>query len=249
MLEHEERRVPRFEESPKQADRESGSLMREGKVYAAVDLPEGAGKTERIVGMPPMLGVGYGPTNPEAPLDSHLDLMVDIETLGRKAGCVVLSAAGVWFDRYDAKQFLAFDFNLSIVESLDAGLTIDPETAKWWFEQDYKAFRDMAHRMEVCMDRRAAKDVVEEALKRAKRVWSCGPDFDATILTAALDLDWPFWKNRDVRTMRDLLHKEEVEEIEKRSGLLHSPVEDARRQASVVVAAYVKIGYTKVEER
>lgn len=177
--------------------------------------------------LPPRIG----PENPIAPPDTHLDLMVDIETLGTKPGCVVLSAAGVWFDRQLTGTYVAFNDTYSIQDMLAAGLTVDGNTAKWWMEQPN--LLKMLKRMELTVSLQDSWPRVEETLKRAKRIWSCGPDFDPPILSRALGLNWPFWKNRDVRTMRDMLVYEPGNEAS------HDPLEDCRRQITYVRDAWI----------
>lgn len=163
------------------------------------------------------------------PPDSHRDLMVDIETLGTKPGCVVLSAAGVWFDRDFPTTYVAFNDTYAIQDMLECGLEIDPPTAKWWFEQD--GFRAMAKRMEVTTSLADSRMKIREALERSARIWACGPDFDPPILSRALQLDWPFWKNRDVRTMRDYLGGYNKDAT-------HDPLQDCDRQIIQVREAH-----------
>lgn len=171
------------------------------------------------------------PENPNAPPDTHLDLMVDIETLGTKPGCVVLSAAGVWFDRQLSYTYVAFNDTYAVQDMLARDLTVDERTAKWWFEQPN--FMQMVKRMALTVEVGHSRTFIQSALKRAARIWSCGPDFDPPILSHALDLDWPFWKNRDVRTMRDMLIYEPGNEAS------HDPLEDCYRQITVVRDAWI----------
>lgn len=186
----------------------------------------------RETSRPLSLGMGYGKAeNPNEPPDTHLDLMVDIETLGTKPGCVVLSAAGVWFDRELAGTYVAFNDTYMIPDMLARGLVVEPKTAAWWFTQP--GFFAMVDRMAVASSIEYSAEVINTTLGRAKRVWSCGPDFDPPILSHALGLDWPFWKNRDVRTMRDMLVNVE------KAVASHDPLEDCERQIKEVRHAWI----------
>lgn len=56
-----------------------------------------------------------------------MDIMVDIETLGRKPGCVILSIGCVAFD---GKEFYV---NIDPFKMKDEGVFhVDPDTSKWW---------------------------------------------------------------------------------------------------------------------
>lgn len=127
--------------------------------------------------------------------------MIDIETLGRNAGCVVLSIAAVEFSfDYSCEQLtssdgfanpkcvndmMTFYYNLNVTEQLLEGAFIDPATLRWWLEQSSEA-------QEVLLD--AFPIRVKEVLcsltqflqsigpKEELRLWSQGTDFDISIL-------------------------------------------------------------------
>ena len=181
----------------------------------------------------------------EGELYKHL--MIDIESLGLVAGSVVLSAAGLWFDPYTGNFAKAFDINLSVEEQLAAGYTIDGDTAKWWFERPLDLFLSMAERRKDTLTLEAADYAILEHTKRAEHIWAMGPDFDFTLLPHALKTaKWPFWKNRDVRTMRMFVSEARQHEIaELYKDKVHDPMVDCEKQVAIVTAAYKEIGSRK----
>jgi cation diffusion facilitator CzcD-associated flavoprotein CzcO len=74
------------------------------------------------------------------------DVMLDLETLGLKAGSVILSIGAVEFDPHSDK--LGASVRLShrhAVKQPDAGFKIDPNTFYWWLAQDDAARRNLTN--------------------------------------------------------------------------------------------------------
>ena len=65
-------------------------------------------------------------------------VMLDLETLGTKPGCVIRSIGAVVFtlDGVLGAQFYA---NIDKQSCVDAGLTVDPATEAWWAGQSQEA--------------------------------------------------------------------------------------------------------------
>jgi hypothetical protein len=184
------------------------------------------------------------------------EVMFDLETLGKRAGCVVLTIGAVAFDpyaRFDGlhqeisleNQFFA---KISLNSCKDAGLFVDPDTKKWWDDQSPEAvaeafggktplkdalygFRDWL--FDVC-GRTADGDA-------ACNVWSHGEDFDQPILTHAFETavfqkkPWPYNGGRDTRTaleMGGVTYK----------GVHHMAVKDSLDQALAVRRAFSNLG-------
>lgn len=182
------------------------------------------------------------------------DVMIDLETLGRRAGCTILSIGAVGFnpkapvvhseDDIAIKKTLGPELYV-IVNRADCralGLHEDPATLSWWDKQS-----------------RAAKAVVEEATNggfpldealdklttflaqfdhKKVRVWGNGADFDNAILAhcyAAVGREppWLFWNNRCFRTLKALYPRDKMV----RTGTYHNALDDAKTQA--LHAAYL----------
>jgi hypothetical protein len=177
-------------------------------------------------------------------------VMIDLETLGTKPGCVVLEIGIV--TNYGAIQAYR-NFNLSPMDlkilashgdeiglsiPVDIGQqgkeSIDPSTLRWW----------MAHRQ--AFDRiitiqatgsvispEMAGSVVAKALKDAEEVWANSPSFDLAILSDWLPrhgfcVPWRYWQERDFRTVVALNPSVPYE----RPADAHSALADAMAQAA-----------------
>ncbi|OFC62613.1 3'-5' exonuclease [Candidatus Erwinia dacicola] len=70
------------------------------------------------------------------------NIMIDIETLGKKRGCPVLSIAAVQFDPLSGKTGDIFYERMSIDAALSYGMP-ETSTLQWWDRQSAEA-RDEA---------------------------------------------------------------------------------------------------------
>jgi hypothetical protein len=136
-------------------------------------------------------------------------VMTDIETLGKRPGCVVLSAAFVRFS--DEAQVT---LNLSIPDQQALGLEIDEETAAWWRDQEAKHPGAWAAATANPTPLAAALAYIAQWLGWARgsdelSIWCHGAPFDCPILEelfrrAGIKCPWEFWQVRDTRTLYDL---------------------------------------------
>src|SRR3990172_10155945 len=67
------------------------------------------------------------------------DVMVDLETLGRRAGCAILSIGAVAFDAETGKMGPEFYMVVKMASCEKHGLHTDPETVAWWEKQNPEA--------------------------------------------------------------------------------------------------------------
>lgn len=168
-----------------------------------------------------------------------MDIMVDLETLGRRPGCAILSIGAVHF----TKEGLGEEF-YTVVSTPSCemhGLHTDEETLAWWAKQATAA-RD------VIAEAAASEVLLPEALsqfeiflrtiggKSAVRVWGNGSDFDNAILSVTYHavgkpLPWEFWNNRCYRTLKGLRPAVKAP----RAGTYHNALDDAKTQAAHAV--------------
>lgn len=170
------------------------------------------------------------------PAPMKKDVMTDLETLGKGAGCKILSIGAVEF----STDGLGREFYTAV--RIDAGqdeLHTNADTQAWWDKQSpeaRKVFKECA-----------AKKTPELAAAltnfaawlhagipySAVRVWGNGSDFDNAILNYAYDakgipLPWQFWNNRCLRTLRWIApHIPKVPF----DGTAHNALADAKNQA------------------
>jgi exodeoxyribonuclease VIII len=160
--------------------------------------------------------------------------MLDLETLGVRPGCKILSVGAVVF----GPAGLGAEFYSEIDVETQPQLTTDPDTFAWWQKQA-PAARDRLFSREgkealstasVCFEGWLAR-VAPDAL-----VWGNGADFDNVILSAAytaqgLKQPWGPWNGRCYRTLKAL--RPDVKLV--RSGTHHNALDDAKSQAEHAV--------------
>jgi exodeoxyribonuclease VIII len=177
-----------------------------------------------------------------------LNVMVDLETLGTKPGCQILSIGAVAFGANGLGQEFYSPINLGSQEAL--GLTTNQATIDWWKSQSPAA-------QKVLIDAQTCPQGLEEVLKlfnawlggvasynathadgRSEKIaiWGNGSDFDNMILAeaysmAGIELPWKFYMNRCFRTLKNLFPQIR----EERTGVHHNALDDARYQAGLAV--------------
>lgn len=194
---------------------------------------------------------------PYPSLRPRKEIMFDTETLGKRAGCALLSIGAVAFDPwglYDGKhqaislenQFFA---KISLESCKAAGLFVDPSTKEWWDTQSPEAIenafggtvplRDALEGFSEWLFDVCGKTPDGDA---ACNVWSHGEDFDQPIVNHAYEIlglkkPWPYNGGRDTRTALDMggvAYK----------GVSHMAVKDSLDQALAVRRSFSNLGLT-----
>lgn len=164
-------------------------------------------------------------------------VMIDLETLGRRAGCSILSIGAVAFD-----PLLGLGEELYVVVNrascTAAGLHEDPETLAWWEGQNEQAKKVLKEASaKKAMELSGALEQLTEYLsqfgRKKVKVWGNGSDFDNAILTACYaaigqNIPWDFWNNRCYRTLKSLKPGVKLA----RQGTYHNALDDAKSQAT-----------------
>ena len=165
-----------------------------------------------------------------------MNVMLDLETLGTKPGCAILAIGMVAFE-WDRVLPTTFYHEINTRSCLVAGLTIDPETEKWWRERDGN---QLIHRASFVTTPPlaavlvAAKAWIElQGPLEQTLVWGNGADFDLPILAHAYTVcgfggaPWLPYAGRCYRTLKNL--RPEIKIV--RQGDHHNALDDARSQA------------------
>lgn len=192
---------------------------------------------------------------PYPSLRPRRDIMFDLETLGKRAGCAVLSIGAVAFDpyaRFDGQhqaislenQFFA---KISLESCEQAGLFVDLGTKAWWEDQSQEAYDNAFGGTTPLKEAlEAFSNWLWEICGRNTEgeahcdVWSHGEDFDQPILnhafaTVGMKKPWPYNGGRDTRTaleMGGVTYK----------GVSHMAVKDSMDQALAVRQAFRNLG-------
>lgn len=171
----------------------------------------------------------------------HTNVMLDIETFGRKAGCVVLSIGAVEFDEKTIGK--EFEVNISVTDSVKNGLHTDPETVLWWMKQSDEA-RSAITSGKAELLHRATAEFAAAFVWPNKRVWCNGASFDFPILNALfaatqMDTPWKYWQEMDMRTIKNFVGKDVWKKLQGHDTL-HTALGDARAQARTLQAVFAK---------
>lgn len=164
-------------------------------------------------------------------------VMIDLETLGRRAGCSILSIGAVAFDPVTKQLGPEFYVVVNRFSCSIMNLHEDPETIRWWEGQSAEARKIL---MEV--DGTCGESLIDALKKLSEylsqfglgkvKIWGNGSDFDNSILAHCYaqigkDTPWLFWNNRCYRTLKSL--KPDIKMV--RQGTYHNALDDAKSQA------------------
>lgn len=161
------------------------------------------------------------------------DVMIDLETLGNRPGCSILSIGAVAFDENGLGP--EFYCVVSRESCRKFGLHEDPETLQWW-ENKPEAARKVITEAKRGNALPAALVMLGNFIGQFDadevRIWGNGSDFDNAILACAyaatgFRLPWQFWNNRCYRTLKNLHPGITM----KRQGTHHNALDDAKSQA------------------
>jgi DNA polymerase III epsilon subunit-like protein len=170
-----------------------------------------------------------------------MDVMIDIETLGRAAGCAVLSIGACTFDGKGVGE--RFYETIDLESCAAVGLTMEPATIAWWMQQSDAARSAAMPSSSKHISEVLSRLVTWFAQVNGERVWCHGATFDVPILDAAykacgLTQPWSFWNARDTRTLYDLAQVSP----DRSQGTHHHALDDAIAQARAAVEAFARLG-------
>ncbi|MGP3280444.1 3'-5' exonuclease [Serratia bockelmannii] len=177
------------------------------------------------------------------------NIMIDIETLGKKRGCPVLSIAAVQFDLQTGNVGETFYERMSCDAALSYGAP-EISTLEWWSKQSDEArdaaFKGERHPVSVAAELRA---FLQRAGGGRCIPWGNGSVFDISILEGWFDkvdplvdakgddiYPWKFWDIADLRTLVRLSGIN-VKAIPF-AGEKHNALADALHQVKIAHAAY-----------
>lgn len=166
--------------------------------------------------------------------------IVDLETMGNGPRAAIASI-GVAV----AREGLLTDSTyipVSLESSVQHGGELDASTVLWWLGQGEEARAAVRAGATPLRDALSyLTDFVRShsPMPNATYIWGNGSSFDCVILRSAyqatgLEAPWPFWNDRDLRT---LLHLYPAAKALPFEGIKHHALDDARHEAKQLVAA------------
>ncbi|WP_454752169.1 3'-5' exonuclease [Cupriavidus necator] len=143
------------------------------------------------------------------------DFMLDLETMGTRPGCAVVSIGLVGFDYEADRVGEPFYAVLNMHAQLRGGLHMDGDTLEWWTQQEAGAQRALIKSaryerpLNECLLRMLTFLEDHSTDAESYRIWANGANFDQPILrevlrVAGLKAPWPFWNEKCHRTLKDM---------------------------------------------
>jgi len=180
----------------------------------------------------------------------RLDIMTDIETLGRGIDCTVFQIAAMAFDVTTGEILRTFDMVADISKETPI---VDGTTIKWWLDTN----KELLHKLlnaGICSESELIKAfydwIVSFGDEYEVHLWGNGILFDNNIIRSHMQkigLVYPigYNKDRDMRTIVELASmKSSLSEKELRKKFhiegttVHDAFDDVRNQISVVHNCY-----------
>lgn len=161
-------------------------------------------------------------------------ILVDLETLGTRPGCIIASIGAVKFDLNGIKG--RFYERINIEEAQKERVTMDASTVKWWLKQSQEAREELTNSGGLTTAK--ALSLFSCFVNDSDPcVWGNGASFDNALLSAAylklgIPQPWKFWNDRCYRTVK-ALHPDKP--MQKRTGTHHNALDDAISQAEHLI--------------
>lgn len=177
-----------------------------------------------------------------------MDVMIDIETLGKTSQAALIQLAAIIFDRNTGEEIDTFKAEVDPTSSVEIGMTLNVDTIMWWLQQSKDAQKSITKQ-----PRGSISEVMVNFSRWIKKhesnpknvlVWSHAT-FDFPILENVyrllkMEAPWYYRSARDLRTLVDLADINVYNEY-KRKGVAHDALDDCRFQIQYTVDALNKV--------
>lgn len=170
-------------------------------------------------------------------------VMLDLETLGTRPDCVIMTLGAVKFDPFnpDREPGPGIYLKMDIEEQLAMGRTVDDSTIEWWAQQDAKV-RTEAWEGGERNNILELKQELNRFLVGVDDIWSQGPVFDIAILedlyrSQKWGFPWYFWQIRDSRTLFKVVNHR----LEPGRDQVHNALLDCVYQAEAIQIIYKQL--------
>jgi exodeoxyribonuclease VIII len=167
------------------------------------------------------------------------DIMLDLESLGTRPDCAILTLGAVKFDPYTVDKFGdSLYFRIDVNEQLALGREVQEDTLEWWGRQA-EDVREEALGEHDRISLESMYRQLNKFLVGVNNIWCQGPAFDIVILEniyrqKGWPTPWQFWQIRDSRTLFGV----HGDPREKNKAGLHNALEDCVSQAQGVQEIY-----------
>jgi hypothetical protein len=164
--------------------------------------------------------------------------MIDLETLGTKPDCVILTLGAIKFNPFTSEEPHSGIYQKINIDEQDAlGRSQDDSTIEWWGKQTASVQEEA-----FTEDGRISLDTMTKEINKflvgVDVVWAQGP-LENLYQQLKLPIPWNFWQIRDSRTLFSLLKKDPRKAIQQEA---HNALADCYYQALSVQTAYKELG-------
>lgn len=181
-------------------------------------------------------------------MKEHVDIMLDLETLGSGPSATIIQVGACYFDRYTGEIGETFDRRINPETSEKYQFRIDASTVMWWLSQS----KDSQNC--VLIDKKEKNDPRFDVLEVLKdfnlflkpkvAIWSHAT-FDFVLLPyhyrrTGIPPNFQYWQARDIRTIVDLAGIN-VFTYKQKNGVAHSALNDCLHQVRYCVDAFNKL--------
>lgn len=171
------------------------------------------------------------------------DIMLDLETTGRRPGCAIIQISAVLFNaNTGAMSIRTFNTPIRLAQQASKGFNVDKNTLIWWASNNSRLYNKLSNSDVFYVDAGRAFQKWFLSLRNHQdiRVWGNSARFDLGILEgwyrkAIGDNFQPFWNTwleRDARTIFQLAP--EIRQQIPFEGTKHNAIDDARHQAKAI---------------
>ena len=178
------------------------------------------------------------------------NLMVDIETMGTRAGAPVLAVGAIFFEPATGELGSQFYQVATLRSEMENGAVPDADTVMWWMTQSDLARAILLncplHINELLVNLYSFSE--SECNAANIQFWGNGSGFDNVLLIdayrrAGLRPFWNFWNDRDVRTIVELGRQIGIDPKRDMpfAGERHNALDDAIHQAKYVSAIWQRL--------
>lgn len=170
-----------------------------------------------------------------------MSVMLDLETLGYRPECVILSLGAVKFDSSgtifeNQKLYIKPDVD----QQLELGRVVDQSTLEWWAQQP-EDIREEALTDQGRINLEQFRAQLNKFLVGVDEIWCQGPVFDICILenfyrSREWSIPWNYWQICDSRT----IFKVHGDSRKRDTKTAHNALEDCLTQARALIQVLQK---------
>lgn len=187
----------------------------------------------------------------------RVDIMVDIETLGKKSDSTIIQISAIAFDISTGSTI--YEFNKIADITKNKKMNVDGSTIKWWLNTNKELLTELVNDGELSSEELLSEfyDFLTHIIARNEKenvyLWGNGILFDNKMIQHQLEsigYEYPIYyrNDRDVRTIVDLAsaklgvtEKELKERFEDDSLVAHNAFDDVKYQINLVVGCYKEL--------